>query len=127
MQLLQVEWNFFLRGGPRLGGAGSDLASPSWIPPGQWDQIVQLGEAVAGLEGIGESMRIPTESVAWQEWAGSSQPHLHPMPPAWETVCTSFQRLLLLKVSLHAMAATHIALPCALFTPQVYVNPESQN
>lgn len=97
-QLVQVEWNFFLRGGPDLGDAANDRASPSWLPSSQWGQIVQLAGAIGPLEGIADSMCLPEESIDWQEWAASSQPHLQSLPPVWEHTCTSFHRLLLLKV-----------------------------
>lgn len=57
-----------------------------------------MGKAVTLLEGIADSMSMPSESVGWEEWAGCSQPHLQPLPPAWEPVCNTFHRLLLLKV-----------------------------
>lgn len=97
-QLVQAEWNSFLRGGPGLDSAASDRASPSWLPSSQWGQIVQLAGAVGPLEGIADSMCLPEESIDWQEWAASSQPHLQSLPPVWEHTCTSFHRLLLLKV-----------------------------
>jgi len=104
-QLVQAEWNFFLRGGPELGSAASDRASPSWLPSSQWGQIVQLAGAVGPLEGIADSMCLPEESIDWQEWAASSQPHLQSLPPVWEHTCTSFHRLLLLKVCACRMSA----------------------
>jgi len=97
-QLVQAEWNFFLRGEAGLDSAASDRASPSWLPSSQWGQIVQLAGAVGPLEGIADSMCLPEESIDWQEWAASSQPHLQSLPPVWEHACTSFHRLLLLKV-----------------------------
>ncbi|KAL0028415.1 hypothetical protein WJX77_005025 [Trebouxia sp. C0004] len=97
-QVTQAEWNFFLRGGPGLDSAVSDRASPSWLPSSQWGQIMQLAGAVCPLEGVADSMCLPEESIDWQEWAASSQPHLQSLPPVWEHTCTSFHRLLLLKV-----------------------------
>ena len=96
--MLQAEWNFFLRGGSSLSSALSDMASPSWLPASQWGQIVQLCEAVAPLAEVAGSMRQPDDSIDWQEWAASSHPHLQSLPPVWDHVCTSFHRLLLLKV-----------------------------
>ena len=95
---LQGEWNFLLHGGSTLTPTGSEGATPSWLSASQWSQLVQVGRAVAGLEGVADSMSLPSESRAWEEWVGCSQPHLQPLPPAWEPVCTTFHRLLLLKV-----------------------------
>ena len=105
---VQAEWNFLLRGGSSLTAGGGEGATPSWLSPSQWGQIVQMGKAVAPLEGIADSMSMPSESVDWEEWAGCKQPHLQPLPSAWEPVCNTFHRLLLLKVqALHPLAKYH--------------------
>lgn len=95
---LQAEWNFLLRGGSDLTPVSSDVATPSWLSGSQWSQLVQMGWAVAPLQGLADSMSMPAQSLAWEEWVGCSQPHLQPLPSAWEPVCTTFHRLLLLKV-----------------------------
>ena len=116
---LQAEWNFLLRGGSSLTPVSSDAATPSWLSGSQWSQMVQMGRAVPPLQGVADSMSMPSESMVWEEWAACSQPHLQPLPPAWEHVCTTFHRLLLLKVCachpsqhcMHAVAlTTHLTL-----------------
>ena len=59
---------------------------------------MEMDKAVAPLQGLADSMSMPSERLAWEEWAECSQPHLQPLPPAWEPVCSTFHRLLLLKV-----------------------------
>ena len=111
---LQAEWNFLLRGGSSLPPISSDAATPSWLSGSQWSQMVQMGRAVPPLQDVADSMSMPSESLAWEEWAGCTKPHLQPLPPAWEPVCTTFHRLLLLKVCarqprqhrMHAVALT---------------------
>lgn len=111
---LQAEWNFLLRGGSSLTPISSDAATPSWLSGSQWSQMVQMGRAVPALQGVADSMSMPSESLAWEEWAGCTKPHLQPLPTAWEPVCTTFHRLLLLKVCdcqprqhrMHAVALT---------------------
>ena len=95
---LQAEWNFLLRGGSSLTPVSRDAATPSWLSGSQWSHMVQMGRAVPPLQDVADSMSMPSQSMAWEEWAGCSQPHLQPLPPAWEHVCTAFHRLLLLKV-----------------------------
>ena len=95
---MQEEWNLFLRGSSSLSSEAADTASPAWLSLTQWDQIVLLDRAVPPLAGIAESMRSPADSVDWQRWANCAQPHSRALPDAWESACTSFHRLLLLKV-----------------------------
>ena len=111
---LQAEWNFLLRGGSNLTPISRDAATPSWLSGSQWSEMVQMGRAVPPLQGVADSMSMPSESLAWEEWAGCTKPHLQPLPAAWEPVCTTFHRLLLLKVCagrpgqqcMHALALT---------------------
>ena len=98
---LQAEWNFLLRGGSSQTPISSDAATPSWLSGSQWSQMVQMGRAVPPLQDVADSMSMPSESLAWEEWAGCTNPHLQPLPLAWQPVCTTFHRLLLLKVSAH--------------------------
>lgn len=109
---LQAEWNFLLRGGSDLTPVTSDVATPSWLSGSQWSQMVQMGRAVAPLQGLADSMSMPSQSLAWEEWVGCSQPHLQALPSAWEPVCTTFHRLLLLKVWWLATPGRHHCMPC---------------
>ena len=95
---LQEEWNCLIRGPPGLSGGSPSSPGPKWLQAGQWSQLLLLGAAVPALEGIALSMASSADEAAWQAWANSSNPHTHPLPPAWEPQVNSFQRMLLLKV-----------------------------
>lgn len=95
---LQDEWNCLIRGPPGLSSSGPPTPGPKWLQAAQWSQLLLLGSAVPALESITLSMASAADEAAWQAWANSSNPHTHPLAPAWEPQVNTFQRLLLLKV-----------------------------
>ena len=96
-EVLEDEWNFFLRGGRSPPGLSKH--EPPHIPgvgPKQWAQCVALEHTHAdAFAGLSDSMT--TDTVAWGHWIKSNAPHELSPPAPFTKLKGTFHALMLLK------------------------------
>lgn len=90
------EWNFFLR------GSSTDFSSfekdIDYISDLMFYRLLGLEETHYNFKDISQSFKDRVDAVTWKDMLKSEDPHLIPLPSAFEDRLTSFQKLMLLKV-----------------------------
>jgi dynein heavy chain len=96
-EVLEDEWNFFLRGG-RTHSAHGRREPPNiqGVGPKQWAQCMALEHThTHAFTGLSESMA--TDTAAWARWVKAASPHAVSPPEPFAQLKGTFHALMLLK------------------------------
>jgi len=96
-EVLEDEWNFFLRGGRTHSAYGKrEPPNIQGVGPKQWAQCMALEHAHAdAFTGLSESMA--TDTAAWARWVKAAAPHALSPPGPFARLKGTFHALMLLK------------------------------
>ncbi|CAK9808028.1 Dynein axonemal heavy chain 2 [Anthophora quadrimaculata] len=93
-KVIPSEYAFLLRGGIVLDRENQPDKPVAWLPDETWDNLTEL-DKLAGFHGIISSFeQFPRD---WQNWYISTEPENIPLVAEWDTNCSVFQKMLVIR------------------------------
>ncbi|CAK9795260.1 Dynein axonemal heavy chain 2 [Anthophora plagiata] len=93
-KVIPSEYAYLLRGGIVLDRENQPDKPVAWLPDETWDNLTEL-DKLAGFHGIISSFeQFPRD---WQNWYISTEPESMPLVAEWDTNCSVFQKMLVIR------------------------------
>ncbi|CAL7938030.1 unnamed protein product [Xylocopa violacea] len=93
-KVIPNEYGFLLRGGIVLDRENQPDKPVAWLPDETWDNVTEL-DKLPGFHGIVSSFeQFPRD---WHNWYINTEPENTPLVAEWETNCTVFQKMLVIR------------------------------
>ncbi|XP_076240945.1 dynein heavy chain 2, axonemal kl-2 [Calliopsis andreniformis] len=93
-KVMPLEYAFLLRGGIVLDRESQPDKPVAWLPDETWDNITEL-DKLPGFHGIISSFeQFPRD---WFNWYINTEPESVPLVAEWDTNCTVFQKMLVIR------------------------------